>query len=473
MSDWPTDPLLIEFKGPREPGFTTSRASVWKRRCAASIVVAAIGGVACESQQPPAACGPMPEVTVNAGEMTTVTACFDDPNEDLLTYSVASANPSVATASMAGTTVTVTAVAPGSVSVTITASDPGGLEGQATLQVLVPNRPPRTLGAIPPIAVPLGRTVSIDVSAYFAEPDGEALTYSVTSSNPRVATVSIAGSGVRVAAVAEGTATVTVTATDPGGLTATLGFPVKVPRRAFRDDFNSAASLDDWAVANASAVVDNGMLELTAQVPGRLAFVGRILEPPITSWSMEARMGLAQVSSSHVALRWYTGHPRGTDAVFLIFNHLSNANYNLQVYDSQRGVWDLVEAGNSTAINDDAGELTTIGISFINGRIRATAGNSELFDVKTTDYGTAVFSEVHGVLLVARYAGAHNSTALFDWIDVAGDAVAAVGDSKMASGSSRTNEIVGTPIEVVAKTLKDTNRSPHLVISPKSRGNRE
>ena len=184
-------------------------------------------------------------------------------------------------------------------------------------------------------------------------------------------------------------------------------------------------------------------------------------------------MGLAQVSYSHVGLLWYTGHQRDTDAAFLIFNHLSTTNYNLLVYDDQNNVWDLIEAGYSPAINDDAGELTTINISFINGRLKALAGDSELFDVKTSDHGTAVFSEVHGVLLTVRYAGADNSTALLDWIDVAGDAVASVGGNRVASAHSRTNKLSVAPLELVAKTPKDTNRSPYLVISPKSRKNRE
>ena len=123
------------------------------------------------------------------------------------------------------------AVAPGNASVTVTASDPGGLQGQQSFQVTVPNRPPLARGAISVITVQVGETESVDVSSYFAEPDGEALTYAAASSRPGVATVSVSGSTVRVAAVAKGTATVTVTATDPGGLSATQVFETMVPNR--------------------------------------------------------------------------------------------------------------------------------------------------------------------------------------------------------------------------------------------------
>ena len=187
---------------------------------------------ACENQQPPAACGSIPQVTVNAGETATVTACFNDPNGDRLVYSATSSNTGVATASTSGTSITVAAVAPGSASVTVTASDPGGLEAEQSFQVAVPNRAPQSKGTIPPLSVVLGQTGTVDVSAYFTDPDGDALTYAATSSSPGVATVSVSGSTVTVAAVAKGTTNVTVTATDPGGLAATQTFQATVPNRA-------------------------------------------------------------------------------------------------------------------------------------------------------------------------------------------------------------------------------------------------
>ena len=187
---------------------------------------------ACESPEPPTACGPIPQVTVSAGETATATACFNDPNGDALVYSATSANPGVATASISGTTITIAAIAPGSASVTVTASDPGGLKADQSFQVMVPNRAPQSRGTMPSITVPVGRTETVDASSYFVEPDGETLHYSATPSDPAVATVSVSGSTVTVTSQAKGTATVTVTATDPGGLAATQTFPATVPNRA-------------------------------------------------------------------------------------------------------------------------------------------------------------------------------------------------------------------------------------------------
>ena len=53
------------------------------------------------------------------------------------------------------------------------------------------------------------------------QPDGDALTYAVSSSAPSVVAVTSAGPLVTLTAVREGTATIRVTATDPGGLSAT------------------------------------------------------------------------------------------------------------------------------------------------------------------------------------------------------------------------------------------------------------
>ena len=214
---------MSESKGPR------SRKPKW--RLLLQSVLPAVLVTACESPLPPAACGAISRVTVHAGEQTAVTACFNDPNGDVLTYSVSTANTSVATASISGITITVIAVAPGNASVTVTATDPGGLQGQQSFQVEVPNRPPVARGTIPRVTVQVGGTESVDVSSYFTDPDGEALTYGAASSSPAVAAVSVASSAIRVTAVAKGTATVTVTATDPGGLAATQTFLAMVPNR--------------------------------------------------------------------------------------------------------------------------------------------------------------------------------------------------------------------------------------------------
>ena len=90
------------------------------------------------------------------------------------------------------------------------------------------NRAPVTVGSIPEREVPITDTVTVDVSAYFADPDGDRLVYWATTSNPSVVTASVAASIVSVVAVAKGSASVAVAASDPGGLTVTQTLAVTV-----------------------------------------------------------------------------------------------------------------------------------------------------------------------------------------------------------------------------------------------------
>ena len=66
------------------------------------------------------------------------------------------------------------------------------------------------------------------VSTYFGDPDGDELSYTATSSNPRVAGVGIAGATLALAPAGIGTATVEVTAIDPGQLRFRQSFTVSV-----------------------------------------------------------------------------------------------------------------------------------------------------------------------------------------------------------------------------------------------------
>ncbi len=187
--------------------------------------------LACEAPQPPGLCSAIPQQTVTVGESVTVSACFDDPNEDMLRYSAWSSDVGIATVTGSGATVTVTGVSPGSALVTVLAEDPGGLKAQQSFKVLVPNRPPVAVGEIADREVAVGDSITLDAAAYFREPDGQTLAYAATS-DTAVAETSVAGSAVTVAAVAKGRTTVTITATDPGGESATQSFSVTVPNRA-------------------------------------------------------------------------------------------------------------------------------------------------------------------------------------------------------------------------------------------------
>ena len=79
------------------------------------------------------------------------------------------------------------------------------------------NRPPAPAGTLPNRTLALDGTLTVDVSRVFVDPDGDALTHTVSSSAPRVVAARAAGARVTLTPVGEGTATIRVTATDPGG----------------------------------------------------------------------------------------------------------------------------------------------------------------------------------------------------------------------------------------------------------------
>ena len=164
--------------------------------------------------------------------MVNVASYFTDPDGDALTFTAASSNAATASVSVSGSVVTVTAAARGVVTVTVTARDPGGLSAQATFTVTVPNRAPAAVDTIPGQSVFVGDTASVDVAANFDDPDGDALTYSVESSDTTAVAASVAGSVVSLTAITQGMSTVTVTARDPDGLTAEQDIAVTVPNRA-------------------------------------------------------------------------------------------------------------------------------------------------------------------------------------------------------------------------------------------------
>ncbi len=109
-------------------------------------------------------------------------------------------------------------------------------------------QPPVAVGSMPELTVEVGSTESVDLAAYFRDPDGDVLMYVATTSDSGVATASVSESAVTVNGVSEGIDTVTVTATDPSGLTATQAFTVTVRfrERQVLEILYDELGGDDW-----------------------------------------------------------------------------------------------------------------------------------------------------------------------------------------------------------------------------------
>ena len=184
--------------------------------------------------RPPTAVGMIADREVMVGDSATVDVSghFSEPDGQGLSYTATVSDSAVADVSVAGAVVTVVAVAKGKVTVTVTATDPGGLAAVQSFRFTVPNRPPMAVDTIPGDTIHVGDSITVDLSSYFDDPDGDTLAYAAMASDPGVAGVTVSGGTLTVTALGKGEATVTVTATDDEGLAATQGFTVTVPNRA-------------------------------------------------------------------------------------------------------------------------------------------------------------------------------------------------------------------------------------------------
>ena len=203
-----------------------SQRSIPQRVSAAAVVVLAIAwsAVPAVAQDPraPEAVASIPAQTIAAGQSASldVTSYFSDPDGDALAYAATVSDVAIATVSVSGNILTIAGVGPGMAVVTVFASDPGGLSATQGTQVTVeaPNRAPEPVGTIPGQSLTPGQWLSISLSSYFRDPEGNALSFSASTSNAAVATVAVSGNVVTITHAGTGTAIVNAVARDPGGL---------------------------------------------------------------------------------------------------------------------------------------------------------------------------------------------------------------------------------------------------------------
>lgn len=379
----------------------------------------------------PVAAASIPSLALVEGQvvLVDVSPYFTDPDGDTLSYE-ATTDVAAARVAVSGTLVAVTAVSSGRAILTLTARDPGGLAATQSTGVSVrPNRAPVATGSIPAIGLASGETVPLEVAPYFSDPDGGALSYQASSSNPRVALASVSGLTMSIAGVAAGTTTLVLTASDPGGLTAAHEVAVTVvtgPTLGFREDFDSG--LEAWGVEQADTVLSEGILALTNLERGIAGRANRNLEAPINFWEVRARLGRTRTDSVVASVIFATGHERyawyALDVGSGVSVGGSDTNYRFYVLDRTRwppeNRWVAIEGafGVSDAVHDDAGEFTEIAASLDDGELRAWAGETELFAVTLgSDHPTRLTAIG---LWVFPLDGAEARTALFDWVEVSG-----------------------------------------------------
>ena len=211
---------------------------------------------------PPTVSVAIDDVTITTGEALSdinVSSTFADEDDDALTYTVASSDEAVVTVSMNGSTLSLTEVGVGSATITVTANDgnDGTVSNEFTVSInALGNNPPTVSVAIDDVTITTGEALSdIDVSSTFADEDGDALTYTVTSSDEAVATASINGSTLSLTEVGVGNATITVTASDGNGGTISDEFTVSINALGNNPPTVSVA-IDDVTITTGEALSD-------------------------------------------------------------------------------------------------------------------------------------------------------------------------------------------------------------------------
>ena len=129
----------------------------------------------------------------------------------------------------------------------------------------IDNMHPIAIGLIESDTISVNEQLTIIASNYFSDPDGDSLTYAVSSSDPQNLATDVAGDQVTIDAIGETTATVVITATDIHDADAQLSFDITV-LGIIRYEFDSAEGWVGWLGVEPApdvASIDNGHLVLS------------------------------------------------------------------------------------------------------------------------------------------------------------------------------------------------------------------
>ncbi|MDA0746102.1 MAG: PKD domain-containing protein [bacterium] len=236
LSDPPEFPLQIAPGGsarvsvvfaPDTQGEKTAQLSISHNASDAPATLSLSGTAEVVGNPPPQVVGPLEVRTVNVNEtaVLSIGEVFRDPGGNPLTFTAMSSNPdTVRIVEVTGEEVRFTAVASGEAVITVTADNGQGGTAATDVSIRV-NQLPKVETAILQQELTVGGApFAQDLEAgskVFVDPEGDALVYSVNTSDQTVVRVAIAGNGqtLEVHPLQAGTATVNVVANDGNGLT--------------------------------------------------------------------------------------------------------------------------------------------------------------------------------------------------------------------------------------------------------------
>lgn len=318
----------------------------------------------------PRAVNPIAARTLAAGDTATVdlAAHFADPDGETLVFDAVSSASGVVSARASGSELTAAAHLRGSATVEITATDPGGLSASQSFRVTVPNRGPVAGKAIPSLTLLAGERETVDASPFFADPDGDALSFEGSAAEPAVAAVVVEGSFVTVTGVARGETQATVTAFDPDGLSSSQVFDVTVP--------NSppvpAGTIPPQALEEGRTIVLDALPYFTDADDDPLAYAASTTDPGVADVSVVGNAVLIEgTGAGTTGLTVTARDPAGAEAV-----------QQAQVTVLPRGLPDLVVSSVWPPVVDvrsgDPGQTVTFTVENVGGAVAET-GRARLF----------------------------------------------------------------------------------------------
>ena len=339
---------------------------------------------------PPTVCADIAQQEVFVGERKSVEICFEGPGA--LTYSATSSDDSVVRAFMTGDNVGISGISVGGATVTVTATSEDDLSADASFSVQVPNRAPNFISTMTEAQVFLNRSVAWDLTEFFEDPDGEALTFTAATSNGNAVGVKVDGSIAEVSGLSAGASQITLKGIDPhkSEATGTIAVTVRVPVTVFEDDFDDEESLDDWDVSDAAdAEVRDGSLRVISNTDGQYGIVARDGQD-VTDYLIEVRMNPS--TGGQTGVWWLTGEESGhTVYLFVLLEFTIDddpVNWVFAHQEAGTDGWQTDFYSDSDLIEFE--EFADFVVSLSGEGLTITVGGEELLDTTLVDASPAI-----------------------------------------------------------------------------------
>lgn len=206
----------------------------------------------------------------------SLTGAFIDPEGSTMTYTATASPVGIVNPSVAGSVLTIGIVSHGVATITVEATDAAGCKRSQTFTVTV-NRPPVIDNPVSDQTIRYADAPFVidDVSSIFSDPDGDALTYTITDSPTGVVNIAQSGSQVTFTAQDIATTTISITADDGRGGSVSHQFTITVQKGTQTVTFDPISNkFVDESPVTLNAVSDRGLPVTFTLIDGNASITG-------------------------------------------------------------------------------------------------------------------------------------------------------------------------------------------------------